>query len=661
MTRGPRRKLGVYALGFLRSDLRAALRHAGWDVVPGALHRDLDAIGIWGARPVAERGRRAAVLRGLPLVHIEDAPLRSITPGRAEPLMGLTLDETGNYLDASAPSDLENMLNGKSSEVRSETETALEAYLASGLSKYNEDWRGAEDLPTAPFVLVVDQLRDDASIRLGGADAGAFALMLEAARDENPGVPVYVRRHPRARDAPERAHFSDLPEGVRFLEDGFAIADVLRGAKAVYCVTSQVGFEAILHGGEPRVFGSPYYAGWGLSCDEVACARRSTRLSRVQLFEGAMIDYPVWFDVYSGGQTNFLSALHGLEARRRAHRIGRGGAVAVGMRLWKRAFVGQVLGDTRFCDDPGEAPEIAAREARKLVVWASSKAGEALLDDVPVMRMEDGFLRSVGLGAELAEPMSACLDDLGIYYDPRRASRLERLIRESRDLSERQLARAKALRLRLIKEGLSKYNVGAGGVETPDGRRVILVPGQVEDDASILLGAGEVSTNRGLLEAVRAANPDAYVLYKPHPDVEAGLRPGTLAEAQGLCDQILHGVSAEAALKGANEVWTMTSLMGFEALLRGKRVVSFGRPFYAGWGLTEDRAGSMERRCPGIALDGLVHATLIDYPIYRDPLSGLACPVETVVARLASREGQRRPRVLSKLQGLLASQSWLWR
>ena len=78
----------------------------------------------------------------------------------------------------------------------------------------------------------------------------------------------------------------------------------------------------------------------------------------------------------------------------------------------------------------------------------------------------------------------------------------------------------------------------------------------------------------------------------------------------------------------------MTSLIGFEALLRDRVVVVLGCPFYAGWGLTDDRGDVPERRCARPSLDGLVHAALIDYPMYRDPVSGLAAPVEVIVERL---------------------------
>ena len=62
----------------------------------------------------------------------------------------------------------------------------------------------------------------------------------------------------------------------------------------------------------------------------------------------------------------------------------------------------------------------------------------------------------------------------------------------------------------------------------------MLVPGQVEDDASIRWGAPGVKTNLELLRAARAAEPDAWIVYKPHPDTEAGTRAGRLDDAEAL-------------------------------------------------------------------------------------------------------------------------------
>ena len=147
-------------------------------------------------------------------------------------------------------------------------------------------------------------------------------------------------------------------------------------------------------------------------------------------------------------------------------------------------------------------------------------------------------------------------------------------------------------------------------------------------------------TNLQLLIAAREANPDAWIIYKPHPDVEAGLRPGTIKTetAAGIADQVAQHADPVALIDQADEVWTLTSLLGFEALIRGKAVTCLGAPFYAGWGLTTDIGPVPARRSARPDILGLIHAVLIDYPHYIDPLSAQFCSVETIVERLSSPE-----------------------
>jgi capsular polysaccharide export protein len=324
----------------------------------------------------------------------------------------------------------------------------------------------------------------------------------------------------------------------------------------------------------------------------------------------------------------------------------------------------------RFVADPVRAARLATASGRNLLIWAGKEA--APLDCPRILRIEDGFLRSRGLGAELVPPLSLIADDLGIYYDPTRPSALEKLIQSPLPPGGRRRAEKLVAQLRAAR--LCKYNLGGAGAEgLPEGRR-ILVPGQVEDDASIRLGAGEVRTNLDLLRAARAANPDARLIYKPHPDVEAGLRPGVIAQADlaGLADHIADHADTVALIEACDEVWTMTSLLGFEALLRGKTVTVLGAPFYAGWGLTRDLGPVPARRrqapdghpLPRPDLIQLAHATLIAYPHYFDPISRRPCPPEVAAERLATGTVQKRSlrlRLLAKLQGAFAGQSWLWR
>ena len=177
----------------------------------------------------------------------------------------------------------------------------------------------------------------------------------------------------------------------------------------------------------------------------------------------------------------------------------------------------------------------------------------------------------------------------------------------------------------MVAHGLTKYNLEPRHAlrwPTTD-RKVVLIPGQVEDDASIRLGCADIRTNAALLGAVRQAEPDAFLVYKPHPDVMSGNRRGCLAleQAGRWADHVETDASVVSCLDACDAVHTMTSLTGFDALLRHKEVVTYGMPFYAGWGLTRDRLTShpaLARRSRVLELDELVAGTLLRYPIYWD-------------------------------------------
>ncbi|MHA7869221.1 MAG: capsular polysaccharide biosynthesis protein [Salipiger thiooxidans] len=661
------RRLHVYNAGFVRQPrLRRILALAGWRVTLG-LPGPEDCVGVWGQSPYAARGEAVAARRGVPLVRIEDAFLRSMHPGRdGEPPLGLLIDRRGVHFDGRTPSDLEHLLATEPLDDHALLERARGAMArmrAAQLSKYSAT-DPAVPAPEPGYVLVVDQTLGDASVRASGADRNRFLEMLCWAQEEHPGKRILLRTHPETRAGHRPGHFTadDAQGRIALCTDPVAPQTLLEGAVAVYTVSSQMGFEAILAGHRPRVFGQPFYAGWGLSEDETPVARRQRRLTRAQLFAAAMILYPTWYDPYRDRLCELEDVLVTLEAQTRAWREDRAGWVAEGMRLWKRKPLQGFFGREKpvvFAADPEAARTQAKKDGRLRMVWASKA------QDDEAVRVEDGFLRSRGLGASLVPPLSLVADDLGIYYDPTRPSRLERLIAESHALRPDETLRASRLIARLKGGGLTKYNLAGGVPALPEGHR-ILVPGQVEDDASILLGSPRMQSNAALLAKVRADNPGAVVLWKPHPDVEAGLRPGKVEDPHRWADATLSGVAMGPLLEQVHEVWTMTSLTGFEARLRGLSVTTLGAPFYAGWGLTRDLGPVPARRLAGPrpTLEGLVHATLIAYPRYRDPVTGLPCPVEVVADRLEAGHIPRAGplnRSLSKLQGLLAGHAHLWR
>lgn len=320
-------------------------------------------------------------------------------------------------------------------------------------------------------------------------------------------------------------------------------------------------------------------------------------------------------------------------------------AAASGMTLWKREAMRRFLWDG-VRSPPFLSPPAGLRRARRaggsLAVWPSrvpaSLLEEARAKAVPIARVEDGFLRSKGLGAALTPPGSVVIDRQGIYYDASRPSDLESLL-ATHDFPPALVERARRLRLAIRASGVTKYGQEAGRMlDLPTTRRTVLVVGQVEDDLSVQLGGAGVAGNLDLLQRVRRAEPDAHIIYRPHPDVQAGLRRGHLSDAvvHRHADVLDTGAPLMTLVQAVDEVHVLSSLTGFEALLRDRPVTVHGMPFYAGWGLTRDLAQPNERRGRTLTIDQLVAAALILYPRYLDPVTRLPCGPEIMVERLGS-------------------------
>jgi capsular polysaccharide export protein len=410
--------------------------------------------------------------------------------------------------------------------------------------------------------------------------------------------------------------------------------------------------------------GRAAFAGWGATRDAPGLPRRLGPRRSAEAVFAALLGAIRCADPFRRRPWSFAEAVRQLADWRVAEAENRRVAVCTGMAFWKRrriaaAFASEA-GTPVFRSRPEAALAEAARRGGAVAVWAARTPpglpASAAAAGMPLIRVEDGFVRSAGLGAGFLPGASLVADALGLHLDPERPSELERLLATGR-FDSALLARAARLRAALVARGVTKYNLGG---EAPDlgttiGRPRILVPGQVEDDLSVRLGAGErVRTNLDLLRAVREAAPDACILYKPHPDVEAGFRRGRVPESEALrlADRVLPNAPMAALLAQVEEVHTITSLTGFEALLRGLRVTCWGRPFYAGWGLTEDRDPRLPRRGRRLTIDELVAAALILHPRYVDPVTELPCPAEVLLDRLADPDAWRPRGLAAALVGL---------
>ena len=486
-----------------------------------------------------------------------------------------------------------------------------------------------------------------AAARLGGPsglpDPGGVALGMAAHGMVVLLDPCDSAQRPAAKHARDAAQASGLP--IRCFRDPFAAPDsapLWPESEGPFDPWSLLDGAAILHGASRPLALLALAAGVALADGPLAGAEAADVYARLIAATRAA-------DPFRGIPCKLEEALDLLALWRRQAAENQRIAACLGVQGWKRERVGLLLASAgpapQFSSGPDQAIATAQARGGAALVWAArAKPGfmaKAAAVRVPVVFLEDGFLRSAGIGAAFRPGGSFVLDHQGPHYDPAQPSDLETLLNGA-EFPEALRARAAELRHTILARGLTKYNLtgAAPVIAAPPGKQRILVPGQVEDDASVLKGGGGMD-NLALLRAVRAAAPDAFLIYKPHPDVEAGFRRGRVAaqDLAGLADHLAAETPMAGLFAQVDAVQCLTSLTGFEALLRGLPVTLWGQPFYAGWGLTEDRGPAFPAaRRRRLDLDSLVAGALILYPRYIDPVTQLPCPVEVFLERLAAPE-----------------------
>ena len=566
---------------------------------------------------------------------LEDAFVRSIFPGYTGlPIYGIIADSSGIYYDYEGNTDLIHVLNGARAPSHwapsvdpRELEQTLSLFRQIGASKYNCFSPSSEDDLSAykKGVLVVDQTRGDAALKYGGIVESDFDRMLMEAIEEHPEQPIYVRAHPdhlhRKKNSCFSEHVLSHPR-VQILPSSITPQDCFQFCDVVYVGTSLLGMEALLHGKKVHTYGWPFYSGWGLTVDKSSfpIPPRKTQLSVEQLFEAAYMRYSLYFHPETGGACSLKAILSHLQTQQKSLSLLPRSVSCFRFSPWKKHVMAKYLKPKSISiGHASKAKQLTS--SQPVLVWGGNNVNV----QQDIIRVEDGFIRSRGLGANFNFPLSWVFDDVGIYFDARSPSRLENILQHSQ-FSADELKQATAIKEYLCANKITKYNLGISDVSLPaeaTGKKVILIPGQVDSDASIKYGSPKLKNNKELLEEVRAQQPDAYICYKPHPDLLSGARPDKPLWP-GIENQVDHLVEQGdiiSWIEAVDEVHTLTSTVGFEALMRNKPVFTYGLPFYAGWGLTVDWL-DCERRTATRTLEELVYAVLIEYPTYLNPKTG---------------------------------------
>lgn len=680
-------------------------------------HANSQAVLAWGKKPSSVRAYHLAQSLSLPLITVEDGFLRSLDGGvNSKFAASFVADNQGIYFDLSQPNLLQALIMTTMRHWNDEWLDRSKAWInkitTQHLSKYNAT-KSAPDLidlagNSQSHVIIIDQVKGDASISGAGATADDFDAMIAHAKDAYPNANIWIKAHPEG-----KGYFADEVRGVYYLKEPCNSIALLGQAVAVYTVSSHMGFEALLLGKKVHCFGVSWYAGFGLTDDthlldkpfyhetrayhEVLAGHGVEVTASVeQLFYASYVLYSHYANPATKKACDIDTVIDYLARNRDWQDRLAGNVLAYDFSRWKVAFVrafldfpkvqmhfsikkiwanfAQILKKlARIYDDTCVLKPFLQHKNRSYVTWGiQSKRllaqrlavlGES---DAAIWCMEDGFIRSNGLGASLIAPLSVVMDDVGIYYDATAPSRLERILTNI-VLTDEEHQRANRLHELLLTKRVSKYNVGVSNddfinkinrLRKQKSNAVIrLVVGQVEDDASVQSCASRIVKNADLLVKVRADFPDDVIIYKPHPDVEAGLRVGRVEDA-AFADVVASDVAMPDCLDVCDVVHTISSLTGFEALLRGREVVCYGVPFYAGFGLTVDvvepdnlpkiDALNRRKRSP-LSLEALIFGTLIDYPLYHLPKGyGVATPEEVIDYLYNQPTAAKRP-VITRL------------
>lgn len=619
-----------------------------------SLARDNNGVAIgWGFKPNTFKARELANQSGRPYWALEDGFISWLShPTQSKPYdrLSYVVDKKGIYYDASKPSGLDGIINETLNFDEARVNRLLQQLIKLKVSKYNQtrqvfpSWLNeiCAD-PKKEVILLVDQTFEDASISLSGADSTSFVRMLTWAMDHlhvNNHAHLVIKVHPDVILGRKKGYLFNLVKPklkgrfssrIHLLAEDVSPAVLISKSDHVVTVSSQLGFEALWQKKLVTCFSWPFYAGRGLTQDLSSAPLKYNResVSLQKLLYAALIEYPT----YLHPNTNAVCELEDILDYLQGHLLTRDLQIdhlyVPNVSLWKRSFIPEFIAASASKISFGKC----LNNQDKQLFWGMKSPSEAS------WRIEDGFIRSVGLGADLRRPNSLVVDDLGIYYNGKKASRLECLLQDY-TLNEYEQSRAEKLVRLVIHSEVTKYNVdilsNVDWVQKAAGnKQVILVVGQFQQDLSMQFGAEKIRDNMALLKQVRSDFPNDYIIYKEHPDVYSGVRPGKLEEADVLqfASVYVTNESITGLFKVVDRVCTICSLSGFEALLRGVKVNTYGLPFYGGWGLTDDHC-KFTRRTQIRSLNELAYITLVLYARYVDWNSRSITTPEVVIRQL---------------------------
>ena len=395
----------------------------------------LAGIAAWAGSRQQKRGQARAAALGVPAIVLGNGLLRA-PPWRngAAAVLSVTavaINGPGSPADILSPT---RVLASRNWQTPGLLERAAAARRELVSRQVGGSWWGRSELPPGEGIALVDAGRTGRS-----PSAPVLRAMLAAALAENPAHKVVVLAPDRRA---RRALLADAAQrGASIVTGPVDPWPALARAERVYAAGGETGFLALLAGRAVRCFGIAFYSGWGVTADAAGVARHPFARTVDEIFAGACLVATRHRDPFRNTASSFEATLSILADWRQIETANRRVAVLVGMSFWKRRRIADFLRSTAGAPvfrrtTAGALSAARGRPGGAIAVWASrlpaGLAAAAERDQVALIRVEDGFIRSVGLGSDFVPAASLVLDSGGMHYDPDARSDLERLLLRER-------------------------------------------------------------------------------------------------------------------------------------------------------------------------------------------------------------------------------------
>lgn len=253
------------------------------------------------------------------------------------------------------------------------------------------------------------------------------------------------------------------------------------------------------------------------------------------------------------------------------------------------------------------------KERIELTLWA-------IKNNKPLFILEAGFISSVRTLQEYESPISYHVDyNNNIYLFGSENNTITNLLNSDFSLSKKQKEDIQKLIELVISEDISKYNNFTATPNTKIEKNSILVIDQTLNDYSIYAANANKSTFDYMVKTAIYENPNSTIYIKIHPEVLIGKRKGNIniQEYNGRKNVkiLTENLSPNYLFKDMSKVYTVSSTLGFEALLRNKEVHTFGQNFYSGWGCTIDH-NHPQNRCKDRSIIEIAYAIYMHSTYY---------------------------------------------